>query len=122
MPRSWIASEAGERVFRPGSAAEGARRIFEALVKQLRELRDRGLVDMPERSVAYATDEDAGAYVMAGPCYLTEAGREALSEFRRGERRHGDRRTSDRRSSTTPVPHTEAERRQAERRRADRRH
>ena len=114
--------QAGERVFRPGSAAEGARRIFEALVKQLRELRDRGLVDMPERSVAYATDEDAGAYVMAGPCYLTEAGREALSEFRRGERRHGDRRTSDRRSSTTPVPHTEAERRQAERRRADRRH
>ena len=65
MPRSWIASKPANACS-AGLRRGGARRIFEALVKQLRELRDRGLVDMPERSVAYATDEDAGAYVMAG--------------------------------------------------------
>ena len=113
--------EAGERVFRPGTGGESARRIFEALVRQLRELRDRGFVDMPERSVAYAADEEAGAFLMAGPCYLTEAGRTALQEFRRGERRQADRRGGDRRSPDGSAERAEAERRQAERRQGDRR-
>jgi ATP-dependent DNA helicase RecQ len=79
--------EAGERMFRPGRVDEGERQIFEALVDQLRGLRERGLIDMPERSVADASDADAGAFLFAGPCYVTEAGRAALQEFRRGERR-----------------------------------
>ena len=70
--------DAGQRVFRPGGD-ERARPGFEALVAHLRDLRDRGLIDMPERSVAHAADEDAGAYLFAGPCFITEAGREALA-------------------------------------------
>ena len=91
-------------------------------MSQLRDLRDRGLMDMPERSVAYAADEDAGAYLMAGPCYVTEAGRAALLDFRRGDRRTGSRRTSDRRAADKPsLPLTDAERRQGDRRKDDRR-
>jgi ATP-dependent DNA helicase RecQ len=77
--------EAGERIFRPGGGGR-ARPTFEALVQHLRTLRERGLVDMPERSVAYAAEEDAGAHRFAGPCCVTEAGREALKEFRQGDR------------------------------------
>jgi ATP-dependent DNA helicase RecQ len=113
--------ESGERVFRPGSGGDVPRRLFEALVSQLRDLRDRGLVDMPERSVAYAADEDAGAYLMAGPCYVTAAGRSALQDFRRGDRRSADRRAGDRRAGSPSLPLTDAERRQAERRQSDRR-
>ena len=114
--------DAGERVFRPGPAGERARQMFEALVAQLRELRGRGLIDMPERSVAYAAEEVAGAYLMAGPCFVTEKGREALYEFRRADRRLGDRRGGDRRAPGIPaLPLTDAERRQVERRRGDRR-
>jgi hypothetical protein len=79
--------DAGERVFRPGPTGDRARQTFEALVGHLRDLRQRGLIDMPERSVAYAAEEMAGAYLMAGPCYVTELGRDALQEFRRGDRR-----------------------------------
>lgn len=112
---------AGERMFRPG-ADSSARRVFEALVAQLRELRERGLIDMPERSVAYSSDENPGAYLMAGPCFVTQAGRAALEEFRRGDRRHADRRSGDRRSgAAAPLPFTEADRRRGERRRGDRR-
>jgi hypothetical protein len=114
--------DAGERVFRPGSGGEPARRSFESLVAHLRQLRTRGLIDMPERSVAYAADEQTGAYLMAGPCYVTEQGREALYEFRRGDRRRGDRRSGDRRVPDAPgLPLTDAERRRVERRRDDRR-
>jgi len=96
--------------------------MFEALVAQLRGLRERGLIDMPERSVAYAANEEAGAYLMAGPCYVTEKGREALYEFRRGDRRAGERRSGDRRVLDAPaLPLTQVERRQEERRRDDRR-
>jgi hypothetical protein len=112
--------DAGQRVFRPGGD-ERARPGFEALVAHLRDLRDRGLIDMPERSVAHAADEEAGAYLFAGPCFITEAGREALRDFRRGDRRAGDRRAGERRSSGDALPLTDAERRQAERRQGNRR-
>ena len=62
----------------PRHRRRACRPVFEALVRQLRTLRDRGLIDMPERSVAYAAEEDAGAFLFAGPCYVTDAGREAL--------------------------------------------
>ncbi len=111
---------AGERVFRPGAAGEPARRGFESLVKHLRALRERGLIDMPERSVAYAEDEGSGAYLMAGPCYVTERGRQELDEFRRGDRRRGERRRGDRRAADAGgAPLTLAERREEERRRQE---
>jgi len=114
--------DAGERVFRPGTGGDRVRPMFEALVAQLRGLRERGLIDMPERSVAYAANEEAGAYLMAGPCYVTEKGREALYEFRRGDRRAGERRSGDRRVLDAPaLPLTQVERRKEERRRDDRR-
>jgi ATP-dependent DNA helicase RecQ len=114
--------DAGERVFRPGTTGR-AGAMFEALVTQLRGLRERGLIDMPERSVARAAEQSAGTYLMAGPCYVTEQGREALYEFRRGDRRQGERRGADRRVLDAPaLPVTPAERRQGERRRDDRRH
>ena len=111
---------AGQRVFRPGGD-ERARPGFEALVAHLRDLRDRGLIDMPERSLARAADEDAGTYLFAGPCFITEAGRDALGEFRRGDRRVGQRRAGERRASGEALPLTDAERRRAERRQSHRR-
>jgi ATP-dependent DNA helicase RecQ len=112
--------DAGERVFRPGPTGDRARQTFEALVGHLRDLRQRGLIDMPERSVAYAAEEMAGAYLMAGPCYVTELGRDALQEFRRGDRRTTERRAGERRAAA-PMQPAEQERRQRERRRGDRR-
>jgi hypothetical protein len=112
--------DAGQRVFRPG-AGERARPGFEALVALLRDLRDRGLIDMPERSVAHAANEDTGAYLFAGPCFITDAGREALGEFRRGNRRVGERREGERRASGDALLLTDTERRHAERRRGNRR-
>jgi hypothetical protein len=78
--------ERGDRVFRP-APNEAGRRIFDALVVHLRELHGRGFVDLPERSVAYAANPDAGAYLMAGPRYVLSAGRAALEIFRHGDRR-----------------------------------
>jgi ATP-dependent DNA helicase RecQ len=112
--------DAGQRVFRPGGD-ERARPGFEALVAHLRDLRDRGLIDMPERSVARAAEEDAGAYLFAGPCFITDAGREALGEFRRGDRRAGERRAGERRATGEALPLTDAERRSADRRQDNRR-
>ncbi|HUF34929.1 MAG TPA: hypothetical protein VMN37_03215 [Gemmatimonadales bacterium] len=108
---------AGERVFRPGAPTEQARRTFEALVGQLRELGGRGLIDMPQRSVTQAADAEAGAYLMAGPCYLTDAGRAELALFR-GDRRGGERRAGERRGTTEPVG---TDRRAGDRRGGDRR-
>ncbi|HEX6615253.1 MAG TPA: ATP-dependent DNA helicase RecQ [Gemmatimonadales bacterium] len=79
--------DAGERVFRPEVGDDHARETFEAVVRHLRELRERGLIDMPDRGVTGAEDGDPGGYLMAGPCYVTELGREALLEFRRADRR-----------------------------------
>ena len=115
--------ESGERTFRPGAATESARRSFETLVGHLRELRERGLIDLPERHLAQAEASDPGAYLLAGPCHLTEAGRAALAEFRRGDRRAGDRRSAERRGEDrTDLPPGSEDRRAAERRRGDRRH
>jgi hypothetical protein len=115
--------ESGERTFRPGALTESARRGFEALVGHLRELRERGLIDLPERYLAQAEGSETGAYLLAGPCHLTEAGRAALAEYRRGDRRAGQRRLDQRRGDDRAdlLPGSE-ERRAAERRRGDRRH
>ena len=112
--------DAGERVFRPGLAGDRARQTFEALVDHLRDLRRRGLIDLPERSVAYAAEEAAGAYLMAGPCYVTELGRTALQEFRRGDRRDSERRSGERRAGAAE-PSVDPERRRQDRRQGDRR-
>jgi hypothetical protein len=115
--------ESGERTFRPGAATEAARRSFEALVGHLRELRECGLIDLPERHLARAEDSETGAYLLAGPCQLTEVGRAALAEFRRGDRRAGERRLDERRrQDRADAPAGSEERRAAERRRGDRRH
>jgi hypothetical protein len=113
--------DSGERMFRSGAVGEPARRAFEALVEHLRDLRERGLIDMPERSVT--SGEEAGAHLMAGPCVLTEAGRAALREFRQANRRLQDRRAGERRGQHRPaLPMADAERRKgSERRQGDRR-
>jgi len=115
--------EAGERMFRLGAVGERARQIFQTLVEQLRSLRERGLIDMPERSVTYPAGDDAGADLLAGPCYVTEAGRTALREFRRGDRRRTDRRVAVRRGpGGASLPATDIDRRSGrDRRHGDRR-
>jgi ATP-dependent DNA helicase RecQ len=112
---------AGERTFRPGTADQPARHMFDALLQRLENLRERGLIDMPERRAA--PGDDAGAYLLAGPCYLTDAGRTALVEFRRRDRRRTERRTADRRGlGGGSLPTSAVDRRSGpERRRADRR-
>jgi hypothetical protein len=110
----------GERVFRPGGS-ESSQRMFEVLVHHLRDLRERGLIDMPDRSVTQATEIESGAYLMAGPCFLTDTGRAALDEFRRPERRQSDRRTIDRRQQPIGDRSLDEERREKERRERERR-
>jgi hypothetical protein len=111
---------AGEHVFRP-SGSVFSPRWFEVLVQHLRELHERGLIDMPDRSIASATEIEGGGYLMAGPCYLTEAGRAALEAYRRPERRLGERRTGDRRQRSLDDSAKQRERREEERRQGDRR-
>jgi hypothetical protein len=78
--------EAGERMFRSGTTRP-EHEPFELLVERLRNLRERGLIDMPEPSAAHASDAGADASGAAGPCYLTDAGRAELLHARRGDRR-----------------------------------
>jgi hypothetical protein len=110
----------GERLFRTGES-ESSRRMFDVLVHHLRELRERGFIDMPDRSVTQAVESERGAYLMAGPCFLTDAGRAALDEFRHPERRESDRRATDRRRQSIGDRSPDEERRQKERRRGERR-
>jgi hypothetical protein len=63
--------------FRPSDAAEG---VFDVLVEHLRQLRDRGLLRLDEGRIMKS---QLGRYHMAGPCDLTEAGRQALEQDRR---------------------------------------
>lgn len=63
--------------FRPSDAAEG---LFDVLVDHLRQLRDRGLLRLEEGRIMKS---QRGAYLMAGPCDLTDAGRRALEQDRR---------------------------------------
>ena len=110
----------GERIFRPGRS-DISLRMFGVLVHHLRELHKRGLIDMPDRSVTQAADPEGSAYLLAGPCFLTDAGRAALDEFRRPERRQGDRRANDRRRQSIGERSPDQERRQDERRGRERR-
>ena len=63
--------------YRPADAAGGD---FEALVAHLRQLRERGLLRLEEGRIMRS---QRGGYLMAGPCDLTEAGRQALERDRR---------------------------------------
>jgi CheY-like chemotaxis protein len=63
--------------YRPTDAADG---VFDLLVDHLRELRDRGLLRLDEGRIMKS---GKGGYLMAGPCDLTDAGREALERDRR---------------------------------------
>lgn len=71
--------EAGEHTFRPSSAAPGEEPI-EALVDRLRSLRDLGFIRLSDSRIM---QNQAGRYLGAGPCDLTELGREALERDRR---------------------------------------
>jgi len=71
--------DGGARMFQPETGEPG-RHAFEILMAQLRSLRERGLIDLPERSAA---SSDAAADLFAGPCNVTDAGRAALLEFGR---------------------------------------
>jgi hypothetical protein len=63
--------------YRPVDAADG---LFDLLVDNLRSLRDRGLLRVDEGRIMKS---QRGGYLMAGPCDLTEAGRDALDQDRR---------------------------------------
>jgi hypothetical protein len=66
--------EAGESVFRTAEQKENARELFAGTVKRLLRLRERGWVRFPNGRIAR---NEQGAYLMVGPCDLTEAGRRA---------------------------------------------
>ena len=72
--------EAGESVFRPGDRTENAREIFAVIVEGLLRLRQRGWVRFPDGRIAR---NEQRAYLMVGPCDLTEAGRRAVEDDRR---------------------------------------
>jgi hypothetical protein len=72
--------EAGESVFQPAGQTEDTRELFAQTVERLLQLRDRGLVRFPEGRIAMNAQ---GAYLMVGPCDLTEAGRRAIERDRR---------------------------------------
>ncbi len=66
----------GEHTFRAGAgSSQGGE--FEQLVQQLRSLRDRGLIRLPDNRVMRR-----GPLLGAGPCHLTGAGRQALEQDR----------------------------------------
>ena len=72
--------EAGESVFRPAGQTENARELFAQTAERLLQLRARGWVRFPDGRIAR---NEQGAYLMVGPCDLTEAGRRALADDRR---------------------------------------
>jgi hypothetical protein len=72
--------EVGESVFRPVGRTDEAREAFAHTVGRLVELRDCGLIRLPDGRIAR---NELGAYLMVGPCDLTEAGRRALKADRR---------------------------------------
>ena len=72
--------EGGEHTFRPGTgSSEGDH--FERLVDQLRSLRDRGLIRLPDSRIMLS---QRGPTLGAGPCDLTRKGRQALEQDRGG--------------------------------------
>jgi hypothetical protein len=72
--------EADESVFRLTARTEDARQQFAGTVERLLKLRERGWVRFPDGRIAR---NEQGAYLMVGPCDLTEAGRRALADDRR---------------------------------------
>jgi hypothetical protein len=72
--------EAGESVFRPAGQTDDARSVFAGRVDRLLQLRTRGWVRFPDGRIAR---NEQSAYLMVGPCDLTEAGRRALADDRR---------------------------------------
>jgi hypothetical protein len=66
-------------VFRPGGLTDDARGVFTGIVERLLQLRTRGWVRFPDGRIAR---NEHGAYLMVGPCDLTEAGRRALADDR----------------------------------------
>ena len=71
--------EAGETTFRPSSVLQAGETI-ETLVERLITLRDRGFVALAESRVMRG---QSGRILGAGPCSLTQIGREALEQDRR---------------------------------------
>src|SRR5215208_4591119 len=70
--------EAGEHTFRPGiGSSEGE--DFDLLIQQLRSLRDRGLIRLPDTRIMRT---QGGPLLGSGPCDLTESGRQALAQDR----------------------------------------
>jgi hypothetical protein len=70
--------EQGESIFQPSSPMQADDSI-EQLVERLISLRDRGLVALTDGRIMR---NQAGRILGAGPCGLTPAGREALSQDR----------------------------------------
>ncbi len=73
--------EGGEHTFRPGpGSSEGE--DFDLLIQQLRSLRERGLIRLPDSRIMRT---QRGPLLEAGPCELTHAGRQALEQDRGSE-------------------------------------
>ena len=72
--------ERGEHTFRPGSGSHEDDH-FARLLEQLRSLRDRGMIWLPDSRIMRA---QGGALQNAGPCELTRKGRQALEQDRGG--------------------------------------
>jgi hypothetical protein len=73
--------EGGEHTFRPGpGSSEGE--DFDLLIQQLRSLRERGLIRLPDSRIMRT---QRGPLLEAGPCELTQAGRQALEQDRGSE-------------------------------------
>jgi len=70
---------AGEHTFRPGTQPRPGE-DFDALVRHLHSLRERGLVKFPDSRVMRRVD---GRIMAIGPCDLTAPGREALARDQR---------------------------------------
>ena len=70
--------ERGEHTFRPGSGSNERDR-FAQLLDQLRSLRDRCMIRLPDSRIMRGQE---GPLLGAGPCELTRKGRLALEQDR----------------------------------------
>lgn len=72
--------ERGEHTFRPG-AGSNAGDHFAQLLEQLRSLRDRGMIRLPDSRIMRG---QRGPVRDAGPCKLTSKGLQGLEQDRGG--------------------------------------
>lgn len=72
--------EQGESVFRADGAGPVGHEAFAELVARLLALRSQGWIRLPDSRIMR---DQAGRAIVAGPCDLTEAGRQALDQDRR---------------------------------------